>query len=91
MPRGTADTVVPQPFEHEDYRKERNRHHAAHKHEVDPSYPEREKGILRKIIVGVLLGSFLYLVVSCYYASDLHKPKVERAKPGFDFRHQPNH
>ena len=82
--------VMPQPSEHEDYRKERDHHQAAHKHEIDPSYPERENSILRKIIAGVLLGSFFYLAVSCYYASDLHEPKVARAKSGFDFRHQPN-
>ena len=82
--------VVPQPSEHEDYRKERERHHAAHRHEIDPSYPERENGILREIIAGVVLGSLFYLAASCYYASDLHEPKVARAKPGFDFRHQPN-
>jgi hypothetical protein len=83
--------VVPQPSEHEDYRQERDRHHAAHKHEADPSYPDRGNSILRKIIAGVLLGSFFYLAVSCYYASDLHQPKVARAKPGYDFRNQPNH
>jgi hypothetical protein len=75
--------VMPQPSEHEDYRKERDHHQAAHKHEVDPSYPERENSILRKIIAGGLLGSFLYLVVSCYYAADLHESKVARAKSGF--------
>ena len=83
--------VVPQPSENEVYRRERDRHHAAHKHEVDPSYPERENSILRKIIASVVLGSFFYLAVSCYNASNLHEPKVERAKLDFDFRHQPNH
>ena len=38
----------------------------------------------RKLILGIILGSFFFLVVSCFYWADLHAPKVERAKFKFN-------
>jgi len=37
----------------------------------------------RRVILGIILGSFFYLVVSCYYWMGGDVPKIERAKIKF--------
>jgi hypothetical protein len=37
-------------------------------------------------MLGIILGSFFFLVVSCYYWIDGHVPKIDRAK----FKASPN-
>jgi len=39
----------------------------------------------RRLILGIILGSFFFLVVSCFYLADLDVPKIDRAK--FKFNH----
>jgi hypothetical protein len=52
---------------------------------------ERTNGIKpsikRKIACGLILGSFFYLIVSCF-GSAVTTPKIERAR--FKFRHGPD-
>ena len=38
----------------------------------------------RRLILGIILGSFFYLVVSCFYWADLDVPKIDRAKFKFN-------
>ena len=33
-----------------------------------------------RMILGVILGSFIYLVVSCFYWFDLDVPKIDRTQ-----------
>jgi hypothetical protein len=40
----------------------------------------------RRLMLGIILGSFFFLVVSCYYWIDGHVPKIDRAK----FKASPN-
>jgi hypothetical protein len=47
--------------------------------------PPHDKGIAHKVAAGLLLGSFFYLVVSCFEAAELHKPKIDRTQ--FRFNH----
>ena len=39
----------------------------------------------RRLILGIILGSFFFLVVSCFYLADLDVSKIDRAK--FKFNH----
>jgi len=39
----------------------------------------------RRLILGIILGSFFFLVVSCFYWAELDVPKIDRAK--FKFNH----
>ena len=41
----------------------------------------------RRALIGVILGSFFFLIVSCFYAMRLDKPKIDRDK--FNFQHRP--
>ena len=34
----------------------------------------------RRLILGIILGSFFFLVVSCFYWAELDVPKIDRAK-----------
>ena len=41
----------------------------------------------RRALSGLILGSFFFLIVSCFYAMQLDEPKIDRSK--FDFQHRP--
>jgi hypothetical protein len=38
----------------------------------------------RRLILGIILGSFFFLVVSCFYWAELDVPKIDRAKFKFN-------
>lgn len=38
----------------------------------------------RRLILGIILGSFFFLVVSCFYWAELDVPKIDRAKVKFN-------
>jgi hypothetical protein len=46
--------------------------------------PPFDQGSAHKIAAGLLLGSFFYIIVSCFEATELHKPKIDRAQFRFD-------
>ena len=50
------------------------------RHGPDPHRPL----LRRKIIAGLTLGSFGYLLVSCFYAAELDRPKINRTRFRFD-------
>jgi hypothetical protein len=39
----------------------------------------------RRVILGIILGSFFYLIVSCYYWIGGDVAKIDRAKFKFDY------
>ena len=46
---------------------------------------QRPPAVLRRrLILGIILGSFFYLVVSCYYWTGGHMPKIDRANFKFN-------
>jgi hypothetical protein len=38
----------------------------------------------RRLILGIILGSFFFLVVSCFYWAEFDVPKIDRAKLKFN-------
>ena len=70
--------------------RERQRQHKALNANGQPrgTVPPRVKRTMRhKILAGFLLGSFAYLLVSCFESSDLHKSKIDRYQFRFDHHH----
>jgi hypothetical protein len=41
----------------------------------------------RRALIGLILGSFFFLIVSCFYVMRLDEPKIDRAN--FNFQHRP--
>jgi hypothetical protein len=41
----------------------------------------------RRALIGLILGSFFFLIVSCFYVMRLDEPKIDRG--GFNFQHRP--
>lgn len=60
------------------------REHALNAEHMSGKRPLKLK---QRVIVGVILGSFLFLIVGCWYWVGLDKPKIDRAD--FDFKHHP--
>ena len=67
-----------------DYRSDRDRQRRERSHNAEPGNGHRSS-LWRRLIIGIILGSFFYLVVSCLYWFDLDKPKIERTQ--FKFTH----
>ena len=70
--------------DHHDDQRERERQRRERTLNAEPGNGHRPS-LRRKLILGVILGSFIYLVVSCFYWTELDVPKIERAK--FKFNH----
>ena len=70
--------------DHHDYQRERDRQRRERNLNAEPGNGHRPS-LRRKLILGVILGSFIYLVVSCFYWTELDVPKIDRAK--FKFNH----
>lgn len=47
---------------------------------------KRTLGFRQRVILGVVLGSFFFLVVGCWYWVGLDKPKIDRGNTNFDHR-----
>ena len=62
-----------------DYRRDRNRQRREHNLNTEPGNGHRSS-LRRRLIVGIILGSFFYLVVSCFYWFDLDVPKIDRTQ-----------
>jgi hypothetical protein len=67
------------PPNHHDYQRDRDWQRRERYLNAEPGNGHRPS-LRRKLILGIILGSFFFLVVSCFYWADLHAPKVERAK-----------
>jgi hypothetical protein len=72
------------PPDHHDEQRERERQRRERALNAEPGNGHRPS-LRRKLILGVILGSFVYLVVSCFYWTELDVPKIDRAK--FKFNH----
>ena len=70
--------------DHHDYQRERDRQRRERDLNAEPMNGHKPS-LRRKLILGIILGSFIYLVVSCFYWTDLDVPKIDRAK--FKFNH----
>jgi hypothetical protein len=68
---------------HHDYERERDRQRLEHNLNAEPGNGHRPS-LRRRLILGIILGSFFYLVVSCVYWTDLHVPKIDRTKLKFN-------
>ena len=69
---------------HHDYRRDRDRQRHEHDLNVEPGHGHRPL-LRRRLILGIVLGSFFYLIVSCFYWFDLDVPKIDRTQ--FKFHH----
>ena len=64
---------------HRDYRRDRDRQRHEHDLNAEPGNGHRPS-LRRRLILGIVLGSFFYLVVSCFYWFDLDVPKIDRTQ-----------
>jgi hypothetical protein len=69
--------------DHHDDQRERDWQRREHNLNAEPGNGHRPS-LWRRLILGVILGSFFFLVVSCFYWADLHVPKTDRAKIKFN-------
>jgi hypothetical protein len=67
--------------DHYDDQRERDRQRREHNLNAEPGNGHRPS-LRRRLILGIILGSFFFLVVSCYYWIDGGVPKIDRAKFG---------
>ena len=67
------------PPNHHDNQRDRDWQRREHDLNAEPGNGHRPS-LRRRLIIGIILGSFFFLVVSCFYWADLGAPKVERAK-----------
>ena len=74
-------------LENRDNQRAQARSQREHALNVEDANDKRPRRLRQRVIVGVVLGSFFFLVVGCWYWVGLDKPKVDRAL--FDFRHHP--
>src|SRR5262245_62730236 len=64
--------------DHHDYQRDRDRQRHEHDLNAEPGNGDRPSLRLR-LIVGIILGLFFFLVVSCYYWIGGDVPKIDRA------------
>ena len=62
-----------------DYQPDRDWQRRERNLDAEPGIGHRPS-LRRRLILGIILGSFFFLVVSCFYLADLHVPKIDRAK-----------
>jgi len=72
------------PADHHDEQRDRDRQRLERNLNVEPGNGHRPS-LRRRLILGIILGSFFYLLVSCYYWIGGNVPKIDRAK--FKFNH----
>jgi len=65
--------------DHHDDQRDRDRQRREHSLNAEPGNGHR-LSLRRKVILGVILGSFFYLIVSCYYWIGGNVPKIDRPK-----------
>jgi len=70
--------------DHHDCQRDHDRQRREHNLNAEPGNGHRPS-LRRRLILGIVLGSFFFLVVSCFYLADLDVPKIDRAK--FKFNH----
>jgi hypothetical protein len=72
---------LPNPHDHQ-----RDRDRQRREHNLNTEHGNGHRlSLRRRLILGIILGSFFYLVVSCFYWFDLEKPKIDRTQ--FKFTH----
>jgi hypothetical protein len=69
---------------HHDYQRDRDRQRREHSLNAESGNGHRPS-LRRRLILGIILGSFFFLAVSCYWI-DGDVPKIDRAK----FKASPN-
>ena len=70
-----------------DEQRDRSRAQTEHALNAEHMNDKRPPRLRQRVIVGVVLGSFFFLVVGCWYWVGLDKPKIERTD--FNFKHEP--
>ncbi len=73
--------------EYRDHQRERSRSQTEHALNAERTNSRRPLKLKHRVILGVILGSFFFLVVGCWYWVGLDKPKIDRSD--FNFNHQP--
>lgn len=51
-----------------------------HRLNLEPVPDEPQPKWRRRFVAGMIIGSIGYLLASCFFEQQLHKPKIERAK-----------
>ena len=62
-----------------DYRRDRDRQRREHNLNAEPGNGHR-RSLRRGLILGIVLASCFYLIVSCFYWLDLDVPKIDRTQ-----------
>ena len=70
--------------DHHDYQRDRDWQRRERNLNAEPGNGHRPS-LRRRLILGIILGSFFFVVVSCFYWADLDAPKIDRGK--FKFNH----
>jgi hypothetical protein len=65
--------------DHHDDQRDRDRQRRERNLNAEPRNGH-QPSLRRRVILGIILGSFFYLVVSCYYWIGGDAPKIDRAK-----------
>jgi len=71
------------PPNHHDNQRDRDWQRREHDLNAEPGNGHRPS-LRRWLILGIILGSFFFLVVSCFYWATLDVPKIDRAKFKFN-------
>jgi hypothetical protein len=69
--------------DHHDDQRDRDRQRHERDLNAEPGNGHRPS-LRRRLILGIILGSFFYLIVSCYYWIGGDVPKIDRAKFKFN-------
>jgi len=69
--------------DHHDEQRDRDRQRHERDLNAEPGNGHRPS-LRRKVILGIILGSFFYLIVSCYYWIGGDVPKIDRVKFKFN-------
>ena len=76
------------PPNHHDSQRDRDWQRRERNLNAEPGNGHR-LSLRRKLILGIILSSFFFLAVSCYYWIDGDVPKIDRAK--LKFNHEDRH
>ena len=75
-------------LENRDNQRDQARSQGEHALNAEHPNGKRPARLRQRVIAGVVLGSFFFLVVGCWYWVGLDKPKIDRSN--FNFNHHPD-
>ena len=75
-------------LENRDNQRDQARSQGEHTLNAEHANGRRPLKFKQRVILGVVLGSFFFLVVGCWYWVGLDKPKIDRSN--FNFNHHPD-